>query len=162
MIFMAPTLKSCILLLIASLASVVGGANVAQAETSSAGFDKYLLPYLTTHCYRCHNADKPKGEFRLDKLSKNVGTENNPQWLEVMERINSGEMPPRSEPQRPSTQESAQVVEWLAARMKEGEAARMASRQPSGVSAPEARMPSPPALETATASALPCTPAIGA
>ena len=128
MIFMAPTLKSCIPLLIASLASVVGGANVAQAETSSAGFDKYLLPYLTTHCYRCHNADKPKGEFRLDKLSKNVGTENNPQWLEVMERINSGEMPPRSEPQRPSTQESAQVVEWLAARMKEGEAARMASR----------------------------------
>ncbi len=102
--------------------------NVAHGATSSTEFDKSLLPYLQAHCYRCHNADKHEGEFRLDTLSKNVGTENNPQWLEVIERINSGEMPPKTETKRPSAQESAQVIEWLAARIKDGEAARMASR----------------------------------
>ncbi len=112
----------------ALLAVIMSVATVAQAATSPAEFDKALLPYLKTHCYRCHNAEKHEGEFRLDTLSKDVGTENNPQWLEVIERINSGEMPPKNEPKRPSAQESAQVVEWLAARMKEGEAARMASR----------------------------------
>ncbi len=103
-------------------------AHVAQAATSPAEFDKSLLPYLQSHCVRCHNAEKQEGEFRIDKLSKNVGTENNPQWLEVMERINSGEMPPKTEAKRPTAAESAQAVEWIAARMREGETARMAAR----------------------------------
>lgn len=103
-------------------------AHAAHGATSPAEFDKSLLPYLQTHCVRCHNAEKQEGEFRFDKLSKNVGTENNPQWLEVMERINSGEMPPKTEAKRPTAAESAQAVEWIAARMKEGETARMAAR----------------------------------
>lgn len=115
-------------LLIAPLVAFVASANVASGATAPAEFDTALLPYLQTHCYRCHNAENHEGEFRLDTLSKNVGSENNPQWLEVIERINSGEMPPKTEPKLPSAQESARVVEWLAARMKEGEAARMAAR----------------------------------
>ena len=39
-----------------------------------------------------------------------------------MERINSGEMPPKKEKVQPPAEESAKVVEWLASRMKEGEA----------------------------------------
>ncbi len=37
-------------------------------------------------------------------------------------------MPPKSVKQQPTSQESAAVVEWLAARLKEGEAALMARR----------------------------------
>jgi hypothetical protein len=97
------------------------------AETSS-DFDKSLWPYLQEHCARCHNDKEQKGEFRIDTLSKRVGWENNPQWLEVMERINSGEMPPKKETKRPSATESARIVEWITARLKEGEASRMATR----------------------------------
>jgi len=107
---------------------LIAVAQEAQSATSPAEFDKALLPYLQSHCVRCHNAEKQEGEFRVDKLSKNVGTENNPQWLEVMERINSGEMPPKTQAKRPTAAESAQAVEWIAARMKDGEAARMAAR----------------------------------
>ena len=64
----------------------------------------------------------------MDNLSPKVGTENTPQWLEIMERINSGEMPPEDAKVRPKAEESARIVEWIAARMKEGEAARMAAR----------------------------------
>ncbi|MFM7038428.1 MAG: DUF1592 domain-containing protein [Planctomycetaceae bacterium] len=107
---------------------LIGFANPVQAATSPDEFDKALLPYLQTHCLRCHNGEKQEGEFRIDLLSKNVGTESSPQWLEVMERINSGEMPPKTEAKRPSADESAQAVEWIAARMKDGEAARLAAR----------------------------------
>lgn len=111
-----------------ALLCIVNPARLPAAETPAGNFDKALRPYLQTYCDSCHNADKQKGDFRLDTLSKNVGSENNPQWLEVMERINSGEMPPQKETKRPSAQESARVVEWITARLKEGEAARMASR----------------------------------
>ena len=90
--------------------------------------DPKVQAYFEKHCLNCHGTEKQKGEFRIDTLSKKVGFENTPQWLEIMERINSGEMPPKKEKVRPSADESAKVVEWLAARMKDGESARMAAR----------------------------------
>ena len=101
---------------------------VAASAVAATDFDRVVQPYLEEHCTKCHDEDVQKGEFRLDKLSRKVGAENSPQWLEVMERINSGEMPPKKEKKQPRAEESAQVVDWIAARMKEGEAARMASR----------------------------------
>ena len=46
-----------------------------------------------------------------------------------MERISSGEMPPEDEENLPTPDQSAVIVEWLAARIAEGKAARLASRQ---------------------------------
>lgn len=111
---------SLMLLLLACLMN-----SSSSAEPS---FQKDLQPYLTKHCIRCHNAKTQEGEFRFDALSKDVGVEDVPLWAEVMERINSGEMPPDDVKDRPSADESAAIVEWIAARMKEGEAARMARR----------------------------------
>jgi len=91
-------------------------------------FEKVVRPFVQKYCVECHDADVRKGDFRVDNLSPKVGTENTPQWLEIMERINTGEMPPKKVKVRPGADESAQVVEWIAARMKEGEQARMASR----------------------------------
>jgi hypothetical protein len=96
-----------------------------------AGVEQLAAPvgsYLETHCLRCHDEDVQKGDFRLDTLSTEVGKKDTPQWLEVMSRISSGEMPPKKEKQQPSATQSAAVVEWISDRMKEGEAARMAAR----------------------------------
>ncbi|MES2569447.1 MAG: c-type cytochrome domain-containing protein, partial [Verrucomicrobiota bacterium] len=82
-----------------------------------------MQAFFDRHCVNCHGVEKQKGDFRIDTLSAKVGFENTPQWLEIMERINSGEMPPKKEKVQPSAEESAKVVAWLAARMKEGEAA---------------------------------------
>jgi len=92
-----------------------------------ADLDPKVQAYFAQHCLKCHNADVPEGDFRIDNLSNRVGFEDTPHWLEVMERINSGEMPPKKE-QQPKAEESAQVVEWIAVRMKEGESARLATR----------------------------------
>jgi mono/diheme cytochrome c family protein len=87
-----------------------------------------MQPFLKKYCVECHSENVQKGDFRVDNLSPKVGTENTPQWLEIMERINSGEMPPEDAKLRPQAEESGKIVEWIAARMKEGEAARMAAR----------------------------------
>ena len=50
-------------------------------------------------------------------------------WGEVVFRINSGQMPPKREPQ-PKADELGKVADWIASRIKEGEAARMAKRGP--------------------------------
>lgn len=99
------------------------GLNAAPAA-----LDPQVSAYFEEHCTKCHDEDVQKGDFRVDNLSHKVGIENTPQWLELMERINSGEMPPKKEKKQPKAEESAKVVEWIAARMKEGEAAKMATR----------------------------------
>ena len=72
--------------------------------------EQVMQPFLKKYCVECHSADVQKGDFRVDNLSPKVGTENTPQWLEIMERINSGEMPPEDAKVRPKAEESARIV----------------------------------------------------
>jgi len=84
---------------------------------------------LEQHCNRCHDEKVHKGEFRVDNLSSDfIKGGSAAKWVEVMDRISSGEMPPKKEP-KPVAAEAAKVVEWLAVRLKEGEAARLAKRE---------------------------------
>ena len=100
----------------------------APAHAAEPNFDADIAPYLRTHCLRCHGPEKAEGELRIDKLSTKVGRENTPQWAEIIFRISTGEMPPKEEKTLPTATESANVVEWLSARIKEGEGERLAKR----------------------------------
>lgn len=106
--------------------------RTAAASTSAevnAEFDKVLQPFLTEHCARCHNEKKQKGEFRVDNLSRDlVSGHSANKWAEVVDRISSGEMPPEDEPQ-PKPEEVARLVEWISAKLKEGETARLATKE---------------------------------
>ena len=109
-----------------AIALAIGSPNLSFADAPN--FETDLQPFLKSHCNKCHNAEKREGDFRIDSLSDKVGLEDNPQWAEVMERINSGEMPPKEEINLPTTDQRAAIVAWIAARIKEGESARMAAR----------------------------------
>ncbi len=92
--------------------------------------DPSTRSFFETYCLRCHNAQKQEGQFRLDTLSRDFADQMIAQrWSEVVFRMNSGEMPPKKEPQ-PKPDELGKAVEWLSTRLKEGEAARMARRGP--------------------------------
>jgi mono/diheme cytochrome c family protein len=84
--------------------------------------------FLQTHCIRCHGPEKEEGDVRIDRLSRdfNLGADTH-HWAEVVERVNSGEMPPKDQPQ-PTQDEIAAFVTNLDSRLKEGRAARMAAR----------------------------------
>lgn len=126
-----PSLRFAISTVRASLtaALIAAGALNNVARAAEPNFDRDIQPFLAKHCVACHNEKKQEGDFRIDNLSKQVGLKDAPQWAEVMERISSGEMPPEDVANRPSADEGALIVEWLSARMAEGEAARMASRE---------------------------------
>lgn len=114
--------------LLVRLCWLVIGINHASTLIAAPDFAKDVEPYLKTYCVRCHDGSGKQSDFRIDKLSRNVGRENTPQWAEIIERINSGEMPPKDAKPLPTAAESAATVEWLSARIKEGEAERMAQR----------------------------------
>ncbi len=84
--------------------------------------------FLTQHCVRCHGPQKEEGDIRIDRLSRDFksGTDTH-HWAEALDKINSGAMPPKNEPQ-PTQAEISAFVTSLDARLKEGRAARMAAR----------------------------------
>jgi len=84
--------------------------------------------FVEKHCIRCHGPEKEKGDLRIDQLSRDfkLGADTH-HWAEMMEQVNSGEMPPKKE-KKPDQQEIAAFVTSLDSRIKEGRAARMAAR----------------------------------
>jgi len=106
------------------------GAIQAATSTSSEGsFDQVVGPFFKEHCDRCHNEKTQKGDFRIDTMSKDFtnGTALS-HWRDVLDRISSAEMPPEDEKQ-PAADEAAKIVEWLAARLKEGESTMLSKRE---------------------------------
>lgn len=98
--------------------------------TTGVNAQEDMAPFFKSYCLRCHDANKQKGEFRLDNLSTDFSDISIAQrWSEILFRINSGEMPPKKEPQ-PKTEELGKAVDWLSTKIKQGEATRIAKRGP--------------------------------
>ncbi len=101
------------------------------ASLSWAGAARAAEPldaFLENHCIRCHGPEKEKGDLRIDRLSRDfkLGADTH-HWAEMMEQVNSGEMPPKKE-KRPTQEEISVFVTSLDSRIKEGRSARMAAR----------------------------------
>jgi hypothetical protein len=84
--------------------------------------------FLAKHCVGCHGPQNEEGDLRIDLLSRDfpAGLDTH-HWAEAIDKVNSGEMPPETEPQ-PTQDEIAAFVTNLDAKLKEGRAARMAAR----------------------------------
>lgn len=84
--------------------------------------------FLKMHCVRCHGPQREEGDVRIDRLSRDfkVGGDTH-HWAEMLDKVNSGEMPPEDE-QQPTQDEIAEFVTSLNLRIKEGRAARMSAR----------------------------------
>ena len=81
-------------------------------------FAELVRPFLTKHCVECHGADLAEAKLRLDTLAADfVNRPASDQWVEVLDRINLGEMPPEGEP-RPDADELAQVTDWITSEMQ--------------------------------------------
>lgn len=97
---------------------------------STAVAEEPFEAFLRAHCIRCHGPEKEKGDLRIDELSRDfqLGADTH-HWAEVIENVNSGEMPPKKDKEKKPTQaEIAAFVTNLDALMKQGRAARMAQR----------------------------------
>lgn len=115
---------------VVAIAIQLAAASWSLGAAPPADFQHAVEPFLQQYCLRCHGPEKHDGEFRLDTLSRDFFEQLSAQkWAEVMTRINAGEMPPKDAKQ-PATEEVGRISAWFSARLKEGEAARMARRGP--------------------------------
>lgn len=64
-----------------------------------------LTPFLSDHCIRCHGPEKQKAKIRFDQLdfaiSDNIEALH---YQDILDVLNSGEMPPEDEPQPTNAQ----------------------------------------------------------
>jgi mono/diheme cytochrome c family protein len=122
------TLALCIALLLSPLAALQA-AEPANAREVPVGFVK-------THCSECHDGDAAEGGFRADLLSTNLADAGNHKaWSRVLARVQSGEMPPPQDTERPAEAEVVAALGALktafhqAAQARHGEAGRVRVRR---------------------------------
>lgn len=83
----------------------------------TATFQNTVKPFFAQHCVDCHGADLAEGKLRLDTLPADFLTRQPAAaWVEVLDRLNLGEMPPKDEP-RPDAKQLAKVTDWITAEM---------------------------------------------
>lgn len=82
----------------------------------AAGYAKIVTPFFAAYCNKCHTGGKPKGEFATD--AKGLPNDFSDltakgKWKEVVNVLNSHEMPPKKEEKQPTAKEVAAVVDWV-------------------------------------------------
>lgn len=83
--------------------SADGNNAVAKAKSD-------VTSFLRQYCNRCHGKDKQEGEVAIHKLKLTSGTRSQAEsWKSILDKLQSGEMPPEKEKQ-PSSEQREQVV----------------------------------------------------
>lgn len=110
--------------LLSSLCAGFREASAADLEFApdNLGFQRIVEPFFTQHCVRCHGPKDAEGEFRVDsQVSADfMDVVIKGRWGEVINVLNSHEMPPEDEPQ-PSQESVATVVDWITQQMARAE-----------------------------------------
>ena len=117
-------------ILLSSLFFALAAARSFCAAQPATGesLDALVKPFFEEHCTKCHGEKKQKGDLRVDTLKidfespKIMG-----HWEEIMNRINSGDMPPDDVNKRPKPVDIARVAEWISGQLHEAEVAMQAS-----------------------------------
>lgn len=108
-----------VVIIILSLGLLGDAERTADAGETALHVDadthlKTVVPFLKTHCMRCHSGAEPEAGLNLDGLNADfvAGSRDARAWHEVMDRLNLGEMPPEDEPQ-PKPAEVEAVNQWI-------------------------------------------------
>ena len=97
--------------------------TLSQMVASTEAF-KQLAPIINKYCVNCHNADKQKGDFRIDNMDQDLVYGVHAQrWYEVLDILNLGEMPPRKSKQ-PDNEERRTLIGVLTAELEKAKIAR--------------------------------------
>jgi Protein of unknown function (DUF1592)/Protein of unknown function (DUF1588)/Protein of unknown function (DUF1585)/Protein of unknown function (DUF1587)/Protein of unknown function (DUF1595)/Planctomycete cytochrome C len=106
---------------------LLGASLCCFAAPMPADYEEAVKPFLTEHCTKCHNEKKQKGDLRVDDLVVDLDSPKiMGHWEEIMNRINSGDMPPEDE-KRPKPDDVAKTSEWIVAQLREAETSKQGS-----------------------------------
>lgn len=91
---------------------------MAQIPAGLSGFKGKVAPFLKKNCIECHSPKKSKGKVTLHDISGDLSSgEGLDRWEDILDMLESGEMPPEDEPQ-PDEAERQAIVEWIEAGLR--------------------------------------------
>ena len=103
----------------ASLLAAGGVSSTIAGEQTPVPHE--VNTFIVNHCVACHGEDLQEGDLRLDNLPADFASSTTAaKWVEVMDRLNLGEMPPAGEPE-PDVNELRAVASWVAAGLRQAE-----------------------------------------
>ena len=89
-------------------------SGVTAVSAAPAGFEQVLKPFLTQNCIRCHGEKKQKGKLALHEVPLDFANAKTSElWLEMLEQLTAGDMPPPDEDRQPSISERNAAIEWI-------------------------------------------------
>jgi len=121
---------ACLLLVAALTAPSLRTSAQAPAPTSVAVSRIPARPTVPSapadtfkeYCFECHGTDKPKAELSIERLvaqsSRTSMGESWQAWERIVEKLESGEMPPKEATLFPSDDERAAAAKWVRASLK--------------------------------------------
>ena len=97
----------CTTLLLLLFASLAGAEETVQIDP------QLLSGLIKQHCLKCHGANDPEGDLRLDNVSLELSSQEAIRtWHRVFNALRNGSMPPEDEP-RPDAGKLKVVVKHL-------------------------------------------------
>ncbi|MBA4067995.1 MAG: hypothetical protein C0501_30685 [Isosphaera sp.] len=99
--------------LLVAVAALAPARPDAPKPAAPAAADAVLTGFVRAHCVSCHGPDQQKGKLRLDTLAPAADA-----WKDVLDRVESGDMPPKDAKARPTAEEVARVTRLLRDRLR--------------------------------------------
>jgi len=96
-------------------------------------FEKTVLPFLASNCQSCHNSKLKTADLDVSAfLTVESVSAATPAWTKILQKIRTGEMPPKGLP-RPDSAQSAAVAKWIETEFERE--ARLAKPDPGRITA---------------------------
>ena len=98
-----------------SLLLWLGATTTLAAEE----FDRVVAPFFKAHCVKCHGPEKQKGKVTLHNVDSGLAAGKSlERWELILEVLESGEMPPEEEAERPDAAAVGAVTKWIEAGLR--------------------------------------------
>ena len=82
-------------------------------------FDRVVAPFFKAHCVKCHGPEKQKGKVTLHNVDSGLAAGKSlERWELILEVLESGEMPPEEETERPDAAAVGAVMKWIEAGLR--------------------------------------------
>lgn len=103
------------LFILVPLIGIAAGAPVIQAQRApdTASFESTVKPFVSKHCFGCHNAKLKTGGLNLQPFQTPASvTRERGIWERVLQKLQTGAMPPPGSP-RPDPAELKLITRWI-------------------------------------------------
>ncbi len=104
--------------------AVLLGAALHSAGAADAPTPEQLRKFGQEYCFKCHGAQKQKGDFNFEDYAANPDVaKDRKTWEKIAELLDSGEMPPDDKPQPPD-QDRLALIHWIDGQLAQGSASQ--------------------------------------